>query len=75
VQPVLLLPMTVSMHKVGSVKVNEDSNELVRRSECIGGYCDTWMVCPAVGFFVRLQYCILEVVENSVVTCANNNNT
>jgi hypothetical protein len=52
VQPVLLLPMTVLMHPVESVNVgNEDSNKLVRRSECIGGYCDTRTVCPVVGIF------------------------
>jgi hypothetical protein len=52
VQPVLFLPMTVLLHPVESVNVNEDSNDLERRSECgIGGYCDTGTVCPVVGIF------------------------
>ncbi len=55
-QPMLLLPMTVSMHPVGSVNVNEHSNKLVRRSECIGRYRDTWTVCPSVGLFCSTSY-------------------
>ncbi len=44
------------MHPVESVNVvYEDSNELVRKGECIGGYCDTWTVCPVVGI-ILLDY-------------------
>ncbi len=50
VQPVLLLPMIVLMHPVESVNViNEDSNKLVRRSECIGRHCGTWTLCLVAG--------------------------